>query len=123
MTGQLRGKTLVEKLYGPGFRPAAHATVDAPWRGCGVSDCPDLVYGSVELYVDDSPPMFDWYGQLLAKLPQNTWTTVRFCKAHLNDVVQRSVYDIPDTPELWAPWRASPPVLTHPPKLILPGGV
>lgn len=128
MTGTLRGKTLDEKRYGPGFRPVASISVVAPFSGCGVADCSSPVYGSMELYVDDTPPSLDWYSRMLAKLPQNIWTTVEFCQSHLADVVQRSVYDMQDEPDLWAPWRANPPVLTHPPKLkepaklIVPGG-
>jgi hypothetical protein len=76
----------------------------------------------MELYVDDVPPIVDWYTRLLAKLPANVWTTVKFCQAHMKDVTQRSVYDIPDTPDSWAPWRDSPPVLVHPPKLLTPKG-
>ena len=85
--------------------------------------CTDPVYGSVELFVDDAPPILDWYTRLLSKLPARAWTAVKFCQGHLADVTQRSVYDMYDQPDLWAPWRESPPVLTHPPKLILPPGV
>jgi hypothetical protein len=118
MTGALRGKTLVEKLYGPGFRPVPHREAKAPWSGCGVEGCIDAIHGSIELYVDDLPPALDWYTRLLARLPQNVWTAVSFCEGHLKDVIQRSVYDMHDEPDFWAPWRASPPVLTHPPKLL-----
>lgn len=128
MTGTLRGKTLVEKLYGPGFRETPHMKAEAPWPGCGVEGCSDRVYGSVELYVDEVAPVMDWYSKLLARLPQNVWTKVNFCQGHLADVTQRSTVDLWDTPDLWAPWRQSPPVLMHPPKLvekpklIIPGG-
>jgi hypothetical protein len=113
----MRRPTLVEKTYGPGFRPVPHREVVAPWSGCGVEGCSDQVYGSIEMYVDDVPPTMDWYTRVLAKLPQNVWTTVGFCQSHMEDVVRRSVYDMQSEPDLWAPWRASPPVLTHPPKL------
>ena len=118
MTGIGRGKTLLEKMYGPGFRPMPTLSAVAPWAGCGVEGCSSAPYGSVELYVDDPPPMLDWYTRTLGRLPQNTWTTVKFCQSHLEAVIQRSVYDQWDAPDNWAPWRASPPVLTHPPKLI-----
>jgi hypothetical protein len=118
MTGVLRGKTIEEKLYGPGFRPTPHREVKAPWAGCGIEGCSNKPHGSVELYVDDPPPIMDWYTRMLAKLPAQAWATVKFCEAHLKDVIQRSVYDFQDEPDLWAPWRASPPVLVHPPKVF-----
>jgi hypothetical protein len=127
MTGTLRGKTLGEKRYGEGFRPEHLQTVKAPWAGCAVDGCADPVHGSVELFVDDTPPALDWYSKLLAKLPPRAYVECRFCAKHLEDVVQRSVYEFQDEPDLWAPWRASPPVLPRPPKLIprpliVPGG-
>src|SRR6266550_7441841 len=117
VTGILRGKTLVEKAYGPGFREAPHREAVAPWPGCGIEGCASPVYGSMELYVDDYPPLVDWYSRLLKRLPQNVWTRVKFCQSHLAEVTRRSVDDYQELPDLWAPWRASPPVLTHPPKL------
>jgi hypothetical protein len=122
VTGIVRGKTLVEKAYGPGFRDTPHMQAVAPWPGCGVEGCTDPVYGSRELYVDDPPPVFDWYTKLLARLPLRVWTDVKFCQGHMADVTVRSVEEPWDNPDLWAPWRASPPVLTHPPKLITPKG-
>lgn len=128
MTGTLRGKTLGEKNFGEGFRPEKLHSVKAPWVGCAVEGCGDPLYGSVELFVDDRPPALDWYTKLLARLPERAYVTVRFCAKHLEDVVQRSVYEFQDEPDLWAPWRASPPVLPRPPKLIpkpklvIPGG-
>ena len=118
MTGTLRGKTLDEKRYGPGYRPGITEYAVAPWKGCGVEGCSDRIHGSVELYVDDSPPVLDWYSKVLSKLPVNVWTTVKFCESHLAEVMRRSTMDLWDTPDQWAPWRASPPVLTHPPKVI-----
>ena len=123
MTGTLRGKTLDEKKYGPGYRPGITEYAVAPWAGCGVEldnghRCSSKVAGSIEMYVDDCPPRMDWYTRLLAKLPPNVWTTVKFCEAHFAEVTRRSTLDLWDTPDQWAPWRASPPVLTHPPKVI-----
>ena len=114
----MRRPTLLEKVYGPGFREEPHRKTKAPWPGCGVAGCGDPVYGSCELYVDDSPPALDWYTRLLARLPARIWTEVKFCKSHLSDVMYRSVEEAWDMPDLWAPWRANPPVLAHPPKVI-----
>lgn len=119
--------TLGEKQYGPGYRAIRYAAVKAPWTGCAAEvnaghPCNSEVYGSVEMYVDDYPPALDWYTRLLGKLPQNVWTTVRFCQSHLADVTQRSVYEAQDEPDLWAPWRENPFILTHPPKLLVPHG-
>lgn len=128
VTGQLRGALLVEKKYGPGFREVKHQETTAPWAGCGIEGCTDRVYGSIELYVDDIPPVVDWYSRLLNRLPQNVWTKVKFCRGHLADVTKRSTDDVWDGPDRWAPYRESPFVLTHPPKviekpkLIVPGG-
>lgn len=128
VTGSLRGATLLEKKYGPGFRETKHQEANAPWAGCGIEGCTDPIHGSIELYVDDIPPIIDWYSKLLNRLPQNVWTKVRFCQGHLADVTKRSTDDVWDGPDQWAPWRESPFVLTHPPKtlakpkLILPGG-
>jgi hypothetical protein len=72
----------------------------------------------LELYVDDPPPVMDWYSKVLSRLPARVWTRVSFCEGHLADVTRRSNIEMWDTPDLWAPWRASPPVLTHPPKLV-----
>lgn len=119
MTGVLRGKTLVEKAYGPGFRETPHREAVAPWPGCGVEGCQAAVYGSIEMFVDDVPPAVDWYTKILRRLPQQVWVRVKFCQDHLADVTRRSVDEYQEEPDLWAPWRASPPVLTHPPKLIV----
>jgi hypothetical protein len=113
----LRGKTLDEKRYGGGFRPEPVAFVRAPFAGCGVQPCTDPIYGSVEMFVDDSPPQLDWYSRLLAKLPARKWVRMGFCMRHLEDVVARSL-DAMDEPDGWAPWRESPPVLLHPPELV-----
>jgi hypothetical protein len=113
----MRRPTLLERKYGEGYRDTPHRKAVAPWHGCGVEGCGDPTYGSIEMYVDDVPPMMDWYSRILAKLPAGVWTTVGFCDAHLSEVVQRSVYELLEEPDLWAPGRSSPPVLTHPPKV------
>lgn len=120
MIGILRSTPLVEKVYGPGFRDGPVRFAKAPWQGCGYEGCGDPVFGEQELYVDDAPPILDAYSKMLSKLPQGTWTWVKFCKGHFEDVTLRSNDNLWDGPDLWAPWRASPPVLTHPPKLIKP---
>lgn len=121
MTGQLRGKTLDEKRYGPGYRPVPSLTKVMRFDGCAVMDCTTPVHATIELYVDDAPPITDWYTKLLgaiyAKHP-NTYVRVGFCEPHMTEVVQRSVYDIAEDPDQWAPWRDSPPVLPRPPKLV-----
>jgi hypothetical protein len=122
VTGIVRGKTLVEKAYGPGFRDTPHMQAVAPWPGCGYEGCGDPFFGKHELYVDDPPPALDAYTRMLSKLPAHTWTWVSFCKGHFDDVSLRSGGELWDNPDLWAPWRASPPVLMHPPKLITPKG-
>ena len=117
MTGILRGKTLAEKVYGPGFRPEGLSSVAAPFHGCGIEGCALRPGGSVEMYVDDHPPALDWYTRLLCRLPERSWVRVEFCVQHLGDVGRRSVEEL-DTPDAWAPWRANPPVFTRPPVLL-----
>jgi len=115
----MRGRTLEEKRYGPGFRPGPVVRTAAPWPGCSVEGCPDPVHGTAELYVDDPPPTLDWYTRVLAKLPARTWTRLGFCESHLRAVVERSE-DYQTQPDLWAPGRDNPPVLPRPVKLLRP---
>lgn len=113
----MRGKTLAEKRYGDGFRPVPVLSEVVTFKHCAVGDCGDPVAGSIELYVDDTPPMLDWYSKLLGKLAPGVWTRMPFCVGHMQDVVHRSL-DLMDEPDLWAPGRMNPPVLQHPPVLI-----
>lgn len=113
----MRGRTLDEKRYGPGFRPGPVLERVVTFDHCAAEPCADPVAGSIELYVDDVPPALDWYTRILAKLTPGAWTRTPFCIGHMQDVVHRSL-DMMDEPDLWAPGRASPPVLQHPPKLI-----
>src|SRR5205085_1103476 len=93
VTGVLRGKTLGEKNYGPGYRPSPLLSTVAKFTGCGIEGCADPVYGSIELYVDEVPPLVDWYSKLLRSLQRNVYVRVGFCQGHLADVVQRSTVE------------------------------
>jgi hypothetical protein len=114
----MRRPTLDEKRYGPGFVPGPATSIKVKeFHKCYIENCRDKVYGTAELYVDETPPTLDWYTRMLAKLPAHSWVTLPFCFGHLEDVVKRSnVYQ--EEPDLWAPWRARPPVLPRPPKII-----
>ena len=112
----MRGRTLLEKLYGPGMRPPPEGSYRQDLSRCGVQDCPDPVYGTCELMVDDKPPRGDWYANLLRALPQWRYVRVAFCQAHLFEVGARSV-DAADDPDSWAPGRENPYILTRPPKV------
>jgi len=120
----MRRPTLEEKRYGPGFRPGPSPTVEpAPtitYRHCAVDECPDTVFGTAELWVDDVPPMLDWYSKLLKVLKDKypgAWVVTPLCQGHLEGVVQRSE-EMMESPELWAPGRENPPMLPRPPKIL-----
>lgn len=116
----MRGKTLEEKRFGPGFRPILQTFQAIGIEGCGVEGCGDMPVGSVELYVDDYPQVVDWYTRILAKLPSpGAWWRVPFCLGHLEDVCQRSL-DVQEEPDIWAPGRENPFVLLRPFTLFQP---
>lgn len=118
----MRRPTLDEKRYGPGFRPGPSPTVEPvrTYKHCAVDECPDPVWGTAELWVDDVPPMIDWYSKLLRVLKDKypgAWVVTPFCHGHLEGVVQRSE-ELMENPDLWAPGRDNPPILPRPPKLV-----
>jgi hypothetical protein len=112
VTGILRGKTLVEKNYGPGFRPEPTLEENRVGVTCHLEACDSPTYGSIELFVDDAPPKLDWYTRLLASLPAHTWVRCGFCQSHLRDVTARSTDEMGE-PDAWAPWRESPVLLVR----------
>lgn len=118
----MRGPTLQEKRYGPGFRPVPVRRVHAPWPGCaaevGDHPCADPPIGEAELWVDDTPPALDWYSKLLSKLPVQTWTWVKLCERHFTESVVKAEELV--NPDTWAPWRTNPAVLVRPPLMYEP---
>lgn len=122
-----RGKTLAQLKYGEGMREGLMETFVQPFNGCyakvRLNDgrCQDPPYGSIEIYVDESPPGMGWYERMLRDLsgflPKNSWARLIFCKGHLEEVVARSLEYLED-PDLWAPEQYAPPVMPRPPKVV-----
>jgi hypothetical protein len=114
----MRRPTLDEKRYGPGFRPGpSPQVVIKTYKHCAVEACDDPVYGTAELFIDDTPPQLDWYTRLLAKLPLHSWIIIPFCQGHLKEVIHKAE-EVIQEPGLWAPGRDNPPVLPRPPKIL-----
>lgn len=114
----MRGKTLDEQRYGPGFRPwPYHVSPAGTYEQCAVDSCGDPVYAVATLYVDDHPPALDWYTRLLSKLELGADCEVPLCAGHSREVIERSE-EMMDDPDLWAPGRENPPVLPSPPRLV-----
>lgn len=112
----MRGLTLDEKRYGPGFRPWGMHHVVRTFERCAVTGCDDPVYGVATLYVDDHPPALDWYTRLLNTLEIGADTDVGLCQGHSAEVIDRDE-ELMMNPDLWAPGRANPPVLPGPMRL------
>lgn len=106
----MRGRTLLEKRHGVGMREGPVQVTTAPWSGCGAEGCGSQPAGSIELYVDESMPIIDWYSRLLSKLPPRVWVRVAFCLQHLEAVVERGE-EIMENVDSWAPGAVNPPVL------------
>ena len=120
----MRGLTLDQKRYGPGFRPGPLRQTEVPWTGCSAMttvehQCTDPVVGKLCLWVDETPPPIpgDWYLRLLQRIPPRVDVWVPLCQGHFAEACARSIEDM-DSEKMWAPGATNPSILPKPPLLI-----
>jgi len=113
--------TLGEKQNGAGFRDRLLTHEIRVFRTCAVETCRDPVYCVLTLYVDAHPSGLDWYARLLRTFAIGVDTEVGLCVGHGADVIALGE-ELMETPDLWEPGRANPPVMPGPGRLVMADG-
>lgn len=117
----MRGKTLREKAFGPGYRDRLLTHTIRVFERCVVAGCNQPCYAILGLYVDARPPASQrgWYADVLRSIPVGSETELGFCTSHAEDVIHMD-YEFMDNPDLWEPGRTNPPVMPGPGRLLHP---